>query len=396
MRALIVTKIFPNSIEPHSSPFNRHQFAALSRIADVQVFATIPWFPGARGFRRWSRAGRLLGVPDCERIDGITVWHPRVAYLPKVGNAVSGPLYVASLAARAVPLRGQVDVVLGSWAYPDGYAAVMLADLLGVPAVVKLHGSDINVLGTKAAARWGISRALSGAGRVVAVSRPLAERAIALGAARDRVDIVPNGVDADQFHPRDRLEARSGLGLPPDKKLVLYVGRVEEQKGAFDLVRALAWSGAELRNTELVMVGDGAGLDACRRLAGRLHVPVHFVGTRPHDEIPQWLAASDLLALPSWNEGMPNAVLEALASGRRVVATRVGGIPDLVTSELGTLVPPGKPGPLAMAIERELGMDYDPERVAQAAHVPSWQKSAEMLKASLLAALESRARGRAA
>src|SRR6187402_3111936 len=163
MRVLIVTKIFPNSVEPLSSPFNRQQFAALSKLCDVEVLATIPWFPGASAFQRWSSAGRLSSVPERECIDGMRVRHPRYVFLPKIGHAVSGPLYAASLATTVLPYRGRVDVVLGAWAYPDGFASVVIGNMLGVPTVVKLHGSDMNVVASWAGPRrrleWALPRA---------------------------------------------------------------------------------------------------------------------------------------------------------------------------------------------------------------------------------------------
>lgn len=391
MRALIVTKIFPSSVEPLSSPFNRKQFAALGRLCDVEVLATIPWFPGAGAFQRWSPAGRLLDVPDEEQIDGLLVRHPRVAYVPKVGHALAGPLYAASLAGCALSYRGRVDVVLGAWAYPDGFAAVTLAEMLGVPAVVKLHGSDMNVVASWPGPRRLLSWALPRAERVVAVSQPLARAAQELGVARERIDIVPNGVDRESFKPRDRSEARRQLGLDVARPIVLYVGHVTQAKGAFDLVRACAGGGERLRSAELVVVGDGAEQEACRALATELGVRAKFVGAQAHELVPTWLAACDLLALPSWNEGMPNVVLEALASGRRVVATRVGGIPDVVTDELGELVPPRDVSALALALERALGRAYDPDAISAGLDRPDWAGSAQLLYQSLLEALASRA-----
>jgi glycosyltransferase involved in cell wall biosynthesis len=388
-----MTKIFPNAAEPLSSPFNRKQFAALARFCEVEVLAAIPWFPGARAFRRWSHAGRLGSVPAKDFIDGLPVRHPRFVLLPKIGHGAAGALYAASLALPALARRGRVDVVLGSWAYPDGYAAVVLAELLGVPAVVKLHGSDLNVVSRMAGPKRRLAWALPRAARLVAVSRPLAERAKALGVAPDRIDIVRNGIDRATFRPRDRAEARRKLGMAGDEPLVLYVGHVAEAKGAFDLVRAARLGGERLRGAHLVFVGDGVGLDACRAVARGTNVRATFTGARPHDEIATWLAACDVLALPSWNEGMPNVVLEALASGRPVVATNVGGIPDVVTSEaLGVLVPPREPRTLGRALERVLGEARDPETISNALDVPDWEGSARALHASLLSAVEHRAR----
>jgi glycosyltransferase involved in cell wall biosynthesis len=391
MRVLILTKIFPNSVEPLSSPFNRRQFHELARLCDVEVLATIPWFPGAKAFARWSPAGRLFDVPKEERIAGLTVRHPRFVFLPKIGPGLSGPLYAASLATTALEYRGKVDVVLGSWAYPDGFAAVVLGEMLGIPAVIKLHGSDMNVVARLPGPRRGLKWALPRAARVVAVSRPLRDAAIEFGAPPSRIDVVPNGIDRAHFRPLDRMAARRALGLRTEGTVIVYVGNIEHHKGAVDLVHAFA-AVARLRDdVALVMVGDGAARNECQKLAVDLGVDVSFVGAKPHDEVPRWIGACDVFALPSWNEGTPNVVLEALACGRRVVATRVGGTPDVVTSDaLGMLVPPRDIQALAHALAQALSTPYEPEAVSAGLDAPDWQGSAERLHASLLMAVESR------
>lgn len=174
--------------------------------------------------------------------------------------------------------------------------------------------------------------------------------------------------------------------------MILFVGHVDAHKGALDLVRAFAVVSRARRDASLVMVGTGPCLGQCRGLAKALGVSVRFVGARPHAEIPDWLAAADVLALPSWAEGTPNVVLEALACGRRVVATAVGGIPDVVSSDrLGTLVPPRDPPALARALEAALSTPYDPASVSAGLDVPDWAGSARLLYGSLLATLRHRA-----
>jgi teichuronic acid biosynthesis glycosyltransferase TuaC len=392
MRALVVTKIFPNSVEPLSSPFNLRQFRELSSLCELEVLATIPWFPGASSLQRWSAAGRLASVPEREAIDGLNVRHPRFAFLPKLARGLSGPLYAASLAPIVLPYRGRVDVVLGAWAYPDGYAAVVCAELLGVPAVVKLHGSDMNVVARMPGPRRRLRWALPRAARVVAVSRALAEQAQQLGVDADRIDVIPNGIDREQFKPRDRAEARRALGLSETEKLVLFVGHLTEAKGAFDLLRAFAEPAMRAEDARVALVGDGASAEACQKLAGELGVPALFAGARPHAEIATWLAACDLLALPSWNEGMPNVVVEALACGRPVVASAVGGIPELVMPGQGRLVPVRDVQALADALARTLQEPHDPSTISRALARPDWADSAQLLYASLLGALQSRAR----
>jgi glycosyltransferase involved in cell wall biosynthesis len=385
MRVLVVTKIFPNAVEPLSAPFNRQQLAALGRRCEVEVLATIPWFPAAGALARWSPAGSLGAVPRTEQIDGLPVAHPRVLYLPRVGHALSAALYAASVLPAVLRRRGRFDVLLGSWAYPDGVAAVALGRALGVPTVVKLHGSDIDVLAERPALRRQLALALPRAARVVAVSRALAAKAEALGVAPDRIDVVTNGVDGALFHPRDRAAARAALGHARDARpWLLYVGRVEEDKGAHELAAAFARVAAARPDIRLVVVGDGKARATLEETLRPLGERALFVGPRPLPEIPLWMGACDVLTLPSHHEGTPNVLLEALACGRRIVATRVGGIPDVVhRAELGALVPVGDVDALTDALADALATPYDAAVVAALGARGGWDESAARLLASL-------------
>jgi glycosyltransferase involved in cell wall biosynthesis len=391
MRVLVITKIFPNALEPLSSPFNRQQFAALGRFCHVEVLATIPWFPGARAFRRWSAAGRLVDVPRREVIDGLQVTHPRFLYLPKLGHSLSGLLYAASLLPSVLRHYRGVDVVLGSWAYPDGVAAVALGAILGAPTVIKLHGTDINVVSAMRGPRMHLRWALPRATRVVAVSRSLAEAAVGLGVQRPRVDIVPNGVDPELFHPRERQAARALLHCDKDGRLIVYVGRLERSKGVLDLLAAFAQLAPAHRDFELALIGDGAAREECRALAAQIGPQVKLVGARPHAEVPLWIGASDVVTLPSWNEGSPNSLLEALACGRPAVATRVGGIPEVISMPaLGELVAPHDPTALAAALVRVALARHRPEEIVAAGSRAGWTESAAHLFQVLCRAAEKR------
>ncbi|MBI4512067.1 MAG: glycosyltransferase family 4 protein [Deltaproteobacteria bacterium] len=389
MRVLVITKIFPNAREPLSCPFNRQQFAALSRLCDVEVLATIPWFPMAAAFGRWSAAGRLIDVPWHDVIDGVRVRHPRYLLVPKIGHSIAGYLYAGSLLPVVARYRGRVDVILGAWAYPDGYASVLLAKLLGVPAVVKLHGSDVNVVARLRGPRKHLERVLPLAHRVVAVSKALKESAIELGVEADRIDLVRNGVDGEIFHVRDRAQARAGFGLPKDGRVILYVGTLSRPKGAMDAISAFEQATRHDDDVRLVLVGDGPGRGECEAAAARLGDRVLVVGARPQREVALWMAACDVLTLPSWNEGTPNVILEALACGRRVVATRVGGIPDVLSTPLlGELVPPRDVDGLAGAFLRAARAPYDPKEIAALGARGDWEESAAKLRDSLQKALE--------
>jgi glycosyltransferase involved in cell wall biosynthesis len=383
LRVLAITKIFPNAAEPLSAPFNRQQFAALARRCELEVAATIPWFPGAGLLGKWSSAGKLARVPRTEEIAGIPVRHPRTLFVPRLAHGAWGPLYLASIAPGLLRYRGKIDIVLGTWAYPDGFAAVIAARLLGVPCVVKLHGSDINVIAKLPGPRRQTAWALAHAARVVAVSRALGDEVAALGVPRERIALVMNGVDSELFHLRDRAQARRELGLP-DGPMALCVANLKPEKGVLDLARAWAHVARELPDARLVMVGGGP-LRA--ELEAQLPPRATLAGPQPLAKVPIWMAACDVLVLPSHVEGTPNVVLEALACGRRVVASAVGGVPDLLTSDaLGAMVPARQPDLLAAALTQALRTSYDAAAVAERGARGGWDASAAALHAVLVEA----------
>lgn len=386
MRVLAITKIFPNAAEPLAAPFNRQQFAALREHCELEIMATIPWFPGAGLLSKWSTAGRLARVPRRETIHGMDVMHPRTLFVPKLAMATWGPLYAASIAPVVAPYRQkskQVDVVLGTWAYPDGFAAVIAARLLGVPCVIKLHGSDINLIAKEPGPRKMTSWALPRAARIVAVSRALADEVVAMGVERERVAIVMNGVDGELFRPRDRNAAREQLGLPPGP-LALYVGNLKPEKGVLDLGKAWAAVLRRVPDATLVVVGDGPLQGELKAMTDPLGERVRLIARQPLELVPAYMAAAEILVLPSHSEGTPNVVLEALASGRRVVATAVGGVPDLITNaKLGALVPPRDPDALADALTIALREPYAADDVARLGARGGWSASAAALAAVL-------------
>ncbi|MEQ9325598.1 MAG: glycosyltransferase family 4 protein, partial [Polyangiaceae bacterium] len=390
-RLLVVTKIFPNRQKPDGATYNRHQFRELNRVADVEVMAVIPWFPG----RERLGGAPAVDVPERDVIDGLTVTHPRALYGPSFTRPLSGMLYTASLLPHVSARRGDFDVVLGCFGYPDGWAATALGRALGVPSVIKVHGSDVNVLGEDPLVAPGLRSAFSRAAAVVGPSRPLVERAVELGADPVHSCMIPNGTDRDDFHPRDRATCRAALGEgEDDRPWILFVGRLSQAKGAVDLLDAFRRVHAARPSARLVFVGDGVDGDALRAAATSENLPVLFAGFRHPDEIPIWIGACDLLSLPSHAEGTPNVVLEALASGRRVVASDVGGIPDVMTdSAHGRMVPARDVDGLAQALVEVLDHPAEPEALSRLAPVIPWRDSALRLH-NVLEGAVARARRR--
>ena len=362
-------------MDPGYAPFNRRQFSALSRLADVDVIGVVP---------RRIGGPMVRGLPVEERIESLRVVHARYVSVPGMPslNALSMAAGVLPRLVRQARDR-RYDVLLASYGYPDGCAGVLLGRLLGLPVVVKCHGSDLNRVTRHRLVRFQIQRLLPRAGAVVVVSHDLARRARHLGVPEGRLHVVYNGIDHVRFRPIDKTEARRRLSLPPDRDLVLYVGHLEDYKGARDLLRAVPSLRRARPTVAIAFVGDGPLRDEVRAAAAEAGSAgvIRAIDSVPHDEVPWWMAAADVVCLPSWHEGMPNVLREAHACGRPVVATTVGGIPEAMgASDLGILVAPKDPEALAAALARQLDRPaVAPETIRRLAVIPTWEESAKGL-----------------
>ena len=225
--------------------------------------------------------------------------------------------------------RFRPDVTYAHFLVPAGLAAALASR---APLVVTAHGQDVRnvgaIPGARAATRYVVRRASA----VVAVSdwlRRGLERAVP--AAAGKTEVVDCGVDLERFAPRDAAAARKAVGWAGEGTAFLCLGALSERKNVLRLARAFERRG----EGTLTFVGDGPLREA---LAGRSGI--RLVGRVPHETVPSWIAACDVLCQPSLVEPFGLATLEAMASGRSVVATKVGGPPEFVSPEAGVLVDP--------------------------------------------------------
>jgi glycosyltransferase involved in cell wall biosynthesis len=240
-------------------------------------------------------------------------------------------------------------------------------------------GSDVLLLTDEPGRRRRVLDVLRAADAVVTVSSDLETKLVEFGVPRPAVHIVGRGVDSQRFAPGNRAEARSRLGLAADGRALLWVGRMHPVKGLDVLLEAcsiLRQRGSAFR---LYLVGDGSlrpSLEADSRARGLSEV-VSFVGPVPQEQLADWYRAADYFVLPSRSEGIPNVLRESLACGTPFVASRVGGIPELVGGLANRLVPPGDPTALAGALAQALS---EPAPASGwAFHSPDWTESARTL-----------------
>lgn len=398
MRVLLFSNHYPAGDAPTRGTYNRNIFNALARTCDVRVVGPMPWWLRVRKPRQ------LVTVPR-ETSFGLDAAFPSFFSIPGV-VALHGHATFLSLAPYLARVHHAFpwDVVVGSNAYPDGVGAADLAAVSRTALVQNVIGSDVNELPERASLRPQIRAALRRAQRVVAVSRHMADRVVELGVPRERVVAQHNGVDGESFALRDRAAARARIGLAaalgadPTRPVIVYVGNVKIGKGVKVLVDAMVPLARRHGRADALLCIVGSG-EADAEIAARvrelgLEGSVRLCGRQLHADLPWWFSAGDLFCLPSYMEGCPNVVLEALASGRGVVATRVGGIPELITDgKNGLLVPPGDPEALADALAAALGRAWDPE--AQRASVPylDWEAVGRAYREVIDAAMEAWRRG---
>lgn len=332
-----------------------------------------------------SRYGNL---PDEELCQGVRVLRgPTRRKHADRSTALEQVWFILGASFRSLRLLGEFkpDVTLAFFGLPSGAAAWMLKTLRGIPYVVSLRGGDVPGfrpydfwLYHKIAVPW-LHLIWHGASAVVANSQGLYDLARAFDHGIE-IAIVPNGVDAHEFQPPARQWTPARL---------LSVGRVVYQKGYDVALRALA--GIADLDWEWSIVGDGPHLPVLQQMVQehQLAHRVHFLGWKNLDEVKRQYAQANLFVHPSRHEGMPNAVLEAMATGLPTVASRIAGNEELVIEgESGLLVPVEDAEALREALRRLVLQPDQREKMGAAARRRieasfGWERVAEQYQAIL-------------
>ncbi len=351
--------------------FVYQRLAALAQLEDVKVCSPAPWFPVLK---------KNTSNDYAQKCQELTVYRPGFFYFPGFMKNSDAWLYARGLKAwfKTLCETWKPDILDAHFIWPDGVGVALLAKELGIPYVITLRGKIYECLKVPSQTRQ-CAEALQGATAVISVSSKMADEALSLGASKDRVFVIPNGVNLEQFKPQDKLECRELLGLSADIRYLVTVAHLGHRKGHHEVIQALRYLP---ENVNLIIVGGAAQgdtpekLQAVARDAGVADRLI-LADRQPYDQIPLYYNAADASVLASYREGCPNVVLESLACGTPVVATDVGAVSDILpVPDTGCIVPVQEIESLGDAIADVLSRSWNAADVVRDSGVCSWTQVA--------------------
>lgn len=385
MRSVVcVSHMFPNPAALTAGTFVADPTSALLDLGvRVKVICPIPAVPFMLSYvkPKWAAYYR---TPRAAVVDGVPTTYVRWLSLPYLQAFADSGRLMANALFSDRSVRGELTEVAllhGHTLVPDGDCVRRLAAKLGLRYVVTVHGSDLTIYPFRDRRTFLVSkRVMDDAAEVIFVSQYLADFAMSHFTIDPRkVSVIGNGFDPKVFHQGNS---------PHDRSLrFLYVGDLKREKGLLDLVEAIQEFKAcepELFNrADFSLAGEGSdrtSIEVAIAFA-QLKESVHLLGEVPHKAVADCMRASDFLVLPSWSEGLPTVIPEALACGLPVIATTVGGIPEIVCEANGYLVAPKTPSELARALAQAARRAWDRDVIAATSRSYTWNSLAERIDA---------------
>jgi glycosyltransferase involved in cell wall biosynthesis len=259
--------------------------------------------------------------------------------------------------------KERFDVFHAVYAFPSGFIAAICGKIVKVPVVISCIGGDLNILPKKILYRRLISWEAKLANKVICVSEPLERVAKLLGIDPKKTVVIPPGVSVKNFDLGiSKEEARRKVRVPEKSKVILFVGRLIEAKRVDRIIRVLKRVLDLHPQAYLIVVGDGPKRAHLSKLSCDLGVKDHvrFEGLVSHELVPFYFSACDIFILPSDSEGLPTVILEAMASGKPVIASAVGGVPNLILDGVnGILFDPKDEDAMVVSINRVLSSNIE-------------------------------------
>lgn len=359
---VIITNLYPLPWEPNRATFNKQQFELLQDDYDLSILIPV-------AFPEWFKQRKQIKQSSHTR-------YIPYFYLPKIGRRFYSVFMFLSIVLHSgIWLKKRnPSTIMASWAFPEAVAASWLSRLYKTKFFFKVHGSDINLHGKIPARSKQILAAANTAQGILSVSKALAHELEIIGVDPKKIKVIYNGVNHDKF------------GLVHSAKIpndyCLYIGNLKHDKGVMELIEGFNQIKEQHPNLHLVYAGFGVMHNKLIQYvsAHNLIERVTFLGNVAHDELPAWLSNATALCLPSYNEGVPNVVLESMAAGTPVLATSVGGIPEVVDENIcGKLISPKDANAVAKGLNALLSCQWSREKIQQHASQFTWQKNKTQL-----------------
>ena len=325
MKILTFSSLYPNSANPSFGIFVENRLRELLKTTDIDavVVAPVPYF-----FYLAYKENRNLEREEVRH--GIRVLHPRFLNIPKIGMNIAPLLMAVSVLPAILKLRKngyRFDAIDSHYFYPDGVAAALLSKWLKIPLVITARGTDLNLIADYRIPKKWIKWAANKASHLITVSTALKNRLLALGVPSEKISVLRNGVDLELFRPpEDKNVLRAKFDIKG--KTLISVGNLVTLKGHDLIIEAIKDS----PDFSLLIVGGGPEESKLKLLVEKYQMQnrVRFIERQTQTDLKDWYGAADILVLASSREGWPNVILEALACGTPVVATAVGGSPEII------------------------------------------------------------------
>jgi len=381
MNLLLITNLFPTPSDPERGIFTLQLVKRLEKICNVTVICPLPYFPKISILKKLEKWYQFALVPNEYIIDGIKVYSPKYPMIPKVSESNHALLMSIGLKSSIKKLNDKYnfDAINSQWLFPDSCAVDMAIKDLNIPHIATGLGCDINQDTYHSIKGPLILQMLNRAKAITVVSNNLKNELINHNINSEKITVIPNGVDINSFKIQDKDICRQRLGIKSSAPMVLYVGRLSEEKNIKSLIIASEKLITNGKYFNLYIVGDGPLDMELKQLTRQLKIEenVHFIGKVDHSEISTWMSSTDFFSLPSIREGCPNVILEALGCGRPVISSNVGAIPDVVNEQSGILFDPNNIDDIASSFIQAFSRTWDENQITNSIKHLTWENAAK-------------------
>jgi glycosyltransferase involved in cell wall biosynthesis len=361
-KILFFSNLFPLPWEPTRGQFNLQQTSHMEESAYISYLIPVPIFTWLKqvvlGRKYYDKKNYCL-FP--------------FFYIPGVGRSLHPLFMLLSIIVSVKPLFwfAKHKYVLASWAYPEGVTAVILKRIFGFQLTIDCLGSDVNVHSLCPKRKKQLTFAFNRATTVATKSKALAEKVLEIS-PQANVQTIYNGVNFEKFNVAKKPDT--------NKYNLLFIGNLIKTKGVFELLIAAKKLSDENVDFELSIIGKGPEEShlASYIADNNLSDSIKLIGGVPHELLDQWFSKSHALVLPSYREGVPNVIMEALATGTPVVATSVGGIPEVIKNEInGILLEDYQPNTIYQGIRSLMKEAWSSDDILKSVESYTWENTSE-------------------